>query len=96
MDFFSTFAKVVALIGGAALVVRKIQGVPQVAAWGQAPAIPDAKPIDLNSTVPADGQHRPALLDAPHRHARCGWRICVAMMSFSRGASPAASASTMS
>src|SRR5262245_36962130 len=44
MDFSSTFAKVVALIGGAALAVRKIQGVPDVAAWGQAPAIPDAKP----------------------------------------------------
>src|SRR5205085_8311460 len=44
MDFSSFFAKVVALIGGAALVVRKIQGVPQEAAWGQAPAIPDAKP----------------------------------------------------
>src|SRR5215470_8553164 len=44
MDFSSTFAKVVALIGGAALVVRKIQGVPQVAAWGVAPTIPDAKP----------------------------------------------------
>src|SRR5262245_65313781 len=44
MDFSSTFAKVVALIGGAALAVRKLQGVPQVAAWGQAPAIPDAKP----------------------------------------------------
>src|SRR4029079_14091890 len=35
---------VVALIGGAALVVRRIQGVPQEAAWGQAPAIPEAKP----------------------------------------------------
>jgi glucose/arabinose dehydrogenase len=44
MDFSSTFAKVVALIGGAALAVRKMQGVPDVAAWGQAPAIPDAKP----------------------------------------------------
>jgi glucose/arabinose dehydrogenase len=44
MDFSSFFAKVVALIGGAALVVRKIQGVPQEAAWGLAPAIPDAKP----------------------------------------------------
>src|SRR2546430_12826604 len=44
MDFSSVFAKVVALIGGAALVVRKIQGVPQVTAWGQAPAIPEAKP----------------------------------------------------
>src|SRR5437660_2648616 len=43
MDFSSVFAKVVALIGGAALVVRKIQGVPQVAAWGQVPAIPEAK-----------------------------------------------------
>jgi glucose/arabinose dehydrogenase len=44
MDFSGAFAKVVALIGGAALVARKIQGVPKVAAWGQAPAIPDAKP----------------------------------------------------
>src|ERR1043165_2151809 len=44
MDFSSAFAKVVALIGGAALVARKIQGVPKVAAWGQTPAIPDAKP----------------------------------------------------
>ena len=44
MDFSSMFAKIVALIGGAALVVRKIQGVPQEAAWGQAPAIPEAKP----------------------------------------------------
>jgi len=44
MDFSSIFAKVVALIGGAALVVRRIQGVPQEAAWGQAPAIPEAKP----------------------------------------------------
>src|SRR5256885_16890067 len=44
MDFSSMFAKVVAVIGGAALVARKIQGVPQVAAWGQAPEIPDAKP----------------------------------------------------
>lgn len=44
MDFSGAFAKVVALIGGAALVARKIQGVPKVAAWGQTPAIPDAKP----------------------------------------------------
>ena len=44
MDFSGAFAKVVALIGGAALVARRIQGVPKVAAWGQAPAIPDAKP----------------------------------------------------
>ncbi len=44
MDFSSAFAKVVALIGGAALVARRIQGVPKVAAWGQTPAIPEPKP----------------------------------------------------
>src|ERR1700736_3971593 len=44
MDFSSMFAKIVAVIGGVALTVRKIQGVPQVAAWGAAPAIPAAKP----------------------------------------------------
>src|SRR5215470_3156025 len=44
MDFSSVFAKFVALIGGAALVARKMQGVPQVAAWGVAPTIPEAKP----------------------------------------------------
>ena len=43
MDFSSVFARVVAVIGGAALTVRKIQGVPEVAAWGAAPAIPEAK-----------------------------------------------------
>src|SRR5262249_15873243 len=37
------FAKVVAVIGGAALTVRKMQGVPQVEAWGVAPVIPAAK-----------------------------------------------------
>jgi len=44
MDFSGVFAKVIALIGGAALTVRKLQGVPQVAAWGAAPSIPEAKP----------------------------------------------------
>src|SRR6201993_4861256 len=44
MSFSDVFAKVVAVIGGAALTVRKMQGVPQVAAWGAAPAIPEAKP----------------------------------------------------
>src|SRR6185437_9791568 len=44
MNFSSIFARVVALIGGVALVWRRVQGVPQVAAWGSAPAIPTAKP----------------------------------------------------
>src|ERR1700733_3366370 len=44
MAFSDVFAKVVAVIGGAALTVRKMQGVPQVEAWGAAPAIPAAKP----------------------------------------------------
>src|SRR6478736_4568077 len=43
MDTSDIFARVVALIGGTALAVRKLQGVPQEAAWGEAPAIPDAK-----------------------------------------------------
>ena len=43
MSFSDVFAKVVAVIGGAALMVRKMQGVPQVEAWGAAPAIPAAK-----------------------------------------------------
>ena len=44
MDFSSMFAKVVAVIGGAALVARKMQGVPKRCGLGQAPEIPDAKP----------------------------------------------------
>src|SRR5262249_61645484 len=44
MDFSTMFAKFVAVIGGATLTVRRIQGVPQIEAWGAAPAIPAAKP----------------------------------------------------
>jgi glucose/arabinose dehydrogenase len=44
MVFSRIFAKGVALLGGVAAVVRRIQGVPQEAAWGEAPAIPAAKP----------------------------------------------------
>src|ERR1700760_1032425 len=44
MSFSAIFARIVALIGGAALRWRRLQGVPQVAAWGDAPAIPAAKP----------------------------------------------------
>jgi hypothetical protein len=44
MAFSSFFARLVAMIGGVALVWRRAQGVPQVAAWGSAPAIPTAKP----------------------------------------------------
>jgi glucose/arabinose dehydrogenase len=44
MNFSSVFAQVVALIGGVALKWRRIQGVPQKAAWGNTPDIPEAKP----------------------------------------------------
>ena len=44
MDFSSLFARVVALVGAGALAWRKMQGVPQEAAWGNAPEIPAAKP----------------------------------------------------
>ncbi len=40
MDFSSLFAKLVAVIGSVALTVRKMQGVPQVAAWGVRPRSP--------------------------------------------------------
>jgi glucose/arabinose dehydrogenase len=44
MGFSGVFARFVALVGAGAVAWRKMQGVPQVAAWGSAPAIPDAKP----------------------------------------------------
>jgi hypothetical protein len=44
MDFSSIFARVVAVVGAGALQWRRMQGVPQVAAWGSAPKIPDARP----------------------------------------------------
>ena len=69
MDFSSVFAKVVALIGGAALVVRKIQGVPQVTAWGQAPAIPEAKP---QSPAPFNSKDPPAQKSSPTLTS-CAW-----------------------
>lgn len=38
------FARVVALIGAAMVAIRRMQGVPQTAAVGAAPSIPDARP----------------------------------------------------
>ena len=44
MSFSGIFARIVALIGAAALQWRKRQGVPPEAAWGSAPVVPAAKP----------------------------------------------------
>src|SRR5215472_16367633 len=44
MNFSSFFARVVALIGGAALALRRLQGTEPKPAWGDAPQIPLAKP----------------------------------------------------
>src|SRR4029079_2483939 len=44
MDFSSIFARIVALIGAVALQWRRLQGSAPVPAWGNAPAIPEAKP----------------------------------------------------
>jgi glucose/arabinose dehydrogenase len=44
MNFSSVFAQIVAVIGGAALRWRRLQGVPETQAWGHAPEIPAAKP----------------------------------------------------
>ena len=43
MSFSSLFARVVALIGGVALLWRRLQGATPEAAWGSAPMIPQAK-----------------------------------------------------
>ena len=44
MTFSSIFAQIVAMIGGVALRWRRLQGVPEKAAWGDKPEIPLAKP----------------------------------------------------
>jgi glucose/arabinose dehydrogenase len=44
MDLSGVFAKIVAVIGGAALQWRRLQGAQPEPAWGHAPAIPAAKP----------------------------------------------------
>ena len=44
MTFSSIFAQFVALLGGIALQWRKLSGTVPAPAWGQTPAIPEAKP----------------------------------------------------
>ena len=44
MDFSGVFARFVAVIGAVALQWRRLQGSAPAAAWGAAPAIPEAKP----------------------------------------------------
>ncbi|MBR1245748.1 sorbosone dehydrogenase family protein [Bradyrhizobium sp. AUGA SZCCT0169] len=44
MSFSAIFARIVALIGGAALFWRKLQGDAPKPAWGSAPVVPEAKP----------------------------------------------------
>ncbi|MGY4462683.1 glucose/arabinose dehydrogenase [Bradyrhizobium sp. LB13.1] len=44
MTFSSIFAQFVALLGGIALQWRKLSGTVPAPAWGQSPAIPQAKP----------------------------------------------------
>jgi glucose/arabinose dehydrogenase len=44
MSLSGIFARIVALIGAAAVAWRRLQGVPQEAAWGSAPVVPAAKP----------------------------------------------------
>jgi glucose/arabinose dehydrogenase len=44
MSLSGIFARIVALIGAAAVLWRRLQGVPREAAWGSAPFVPAAKP----------------------------------------------------
>jgi glucose/arabinose dehydrogenase len=63
MSFSGVFARIVALIDGAALLWRRMQGVAHEPAWGSAPVIPAAKPQGAIPTLKmptakgwADGQ----------------------------------------
>jgi glucose/arabinose dehydrogenase len=44
LSFSAVFSRVVALVGGAAILMRRLGGGPHEPAWGSAPAIPPAKP----------------------------------------------------
>src|ERR1700710_851348 len=44
MNFSAIFARIVALIGAAALLWRRLQGAAPEPAWGSAPVVPEAKP----------------------------------------------------
>ena len=44
MSFSSMFARVVALVGGGAVALRRMRDGDPTPAWGSAPAIPVAKP----------------------------------------------------
>ena len=44
MSLSGIFARIVALIGGAALLWRRLQGAAPKPAWGSAPVVPEAKP----------------------------------------------------
>ena len=44
MNMSGIFARIVALIGAVALLWRRLQGSAPAPAWGNAPAIPEAKP----------------------------------------------------
>jgi glucose/arabinose dehydrogenase len=63
MDMSGIFARIVALIGGAALQWRRLQGAAPEPAWGSAPIVPEAKPQGALPTLKmpsargwADGQ----------------------------------------
>src|SRR5258705_1987276 len=44
MNMSSIFARIVAVIGGAALLWRRLQGAAPAPAWGSSPVVPEAKP----------------------------------------------------
>src|SRR6185369_1687972 len=50
-SFSSIFARIVALIGGAALQWRKLQAAAPAPAWGSAPFVPAAKPQGILPTL---------------------------------------------
>src|ERR1700686_4649960 len=51
MSLSGIFARIVALIGAAALLLRRLQGAAPEPAWGSAPVVPVAKPQGSNPTL---------------------------------------------
>ncbi|HLJ06644.1 MAG TPA: sorbosone dehydrogenase family protein, partial [Acetobacteraceae bacterium] len=51
MSFSAVFSRVVALVGGAALVARRMREGDHEPAWGRAPTIPEARPQGVIPTL---------------------------------------------
>ena len=75
MTFSSIFAQFVAFIGGIALQWRKLSGTEPAPAWGEKPAIPEAKPQGAGVAArahQAEAAHGGAGVSSPVQGGRAG------------------------